>query len=238
MLRALADLLLPARCPGCEAAGPGLCPACRDTLEPLVDPCPRCAGPRQGGLCPRCHGEGLAHVAGVRCAWVYAGLLAHLVGEAKAIGRPWAVRTCADLLPVADLDGIDAVVPVPASPGRRPGPHLGSALARRAARAAGAPLRRLLVHTRSAAPQHRLSAAERQENIRGLFRARGPVAGRVLLVDDLLTSGATLRECAGVLRRAGAAEVRALVLARTPEGPSEPRASPRRAPPGAPDGDR
>ncbi len=166
-------------------------------------------------------------MAGVRCAWAYAGLLAHLVGEAKAIGRPWAVRVCAGLLPVHDLDDIDVVVPVPASPGRRPGPHLGTALARRAARAVGSPMRRALAHTRHAEPQHRLGAAQRRDNVRGLFRATGAVTGRVLLVDDLLTSGATLAECAGILRRAGADEVRGLVLARTLADASGRRDGPR-----------
>ncbi len=166
-------------------------------------------------------------MADVRCAWAYAGLLAHLVGEAKAIGRPWAVRVCAGLLPVGDLADIDLVVPVPASPGRRPGPHLGTALARAAARARAVPMRAVLAHTRHAEPQHRLGVAERRDNVRGLFRARGPVAGRVLLVDDLLTSGATLAECAGVLRRAGADDVRALVLARTLADASGRRDGPR-----------
>ena len=63
--------------------------------------------------------------------------------------------------------------------------------------------------------QVELSAHGRRANVAGAYAARGPVAGKVLLVDDVFTTGATLSECAGVLRKAGAGEVHALTLCRT-----------------------
>lgn len=214
----LLDLLLPAVCPGCSVApGPGLCDGCRARLEEVIGPCPRCGTPRpDGGRCPGCRGRGLPLVAGITVRWSYAGLLAHLVGAAKATGDAAALHALRDLLPPPAGDGWEAVVPVPPSPGRRSGPHLATALARSAARRAGRPLRRLLVARRLAAEQHRLGLAQRERNVRGLFRCRGPVPARVLLVDDLLTSGATAGAAARTLRGGGAREVHLLCLARTP----------------------
>ena len=63
--------------------------------------------------------------------------------------------------------------------------------------------------------QVKLSAIERRVNVAGGYATRGPMSGKVLLVGDLFTTGATLSECAGVLRKAGAGEVHALTLCRT-----------------------
>jgi competence protein ComFC len=63
--------------------------------------------------------------------------------------------------------------------------------------------------------QVELSADARRTNVVGAFASRGSVAGRLLLVDDVFTTGATLSECAGVLRKAGAGEIHALTLCRT-----------------------
>jgi predicted amidophosphoribosyltransferase len=154
----------------------------------------------------------------VSVAWSYAGRLRQLVHRAKIDGRPAAVRACAALLPPFTAAPAEAlvVVPVPPAPGRRPGPHLATALAR----AASQQLRRQLVtalrQVRPAAEQHRLSRAERARNVVDLFAAR-PTPDPVLLVDDLLTSGATASAAAAALRQAGSPEVHLLVLARTPD---------------------
>jgi predicted amidophosphoribosyltransferase len=73
--------------------------------------------------------------------------------------------------------------------------------------------------TRETAPQASLPFDERARNIRNAFAASSTVAGlRVAVVDDVLTTGATLHELAKALRRAGAREVTGWVLARTPRG--------------------
>jgi predicted amidophosphoribosyltransferase len=75
---------------------------------------------------------------------------------------------------------------------------------------------RLLARLRDTPSQTGLSRRARRRNVRGAFRALGPAPARVWLVDDVVTTGATLWEAARVLRRAGAREVVALCAARTP----------------------
>lgn len=216
-MRGLLDLLLPSLCPLCMCSGgPALCAPCREELPRLEAPCPFCAMPHPGlGPCPACGDGGLPHIAAAVAGWAYAGGLERLVGQAKAGARPAAVAACAHLMPEVTAEGATLVVPVPPSPGRRPGPHLGSALAKAVARRLDLPCRPLLRVTRRAAAQHRLGATARERNVAGLFTVRGAVPERVLLVDDLLTSGATASSAAGALRAAGAKEVTLVVLART-----------------------
>lgn len=220
VLAVLLDLLLPARCPLCRAVdGADLCTACLSRLPCIPEPCPWCACPHGLPLCPDCGGGGLPHLDRVIAAWAYRDGAEALVGAAKAAARPAAVRAVACRMPDPPADlAVDAVTPVPPAPGRRPGPHLASACARILARRLHRPLRRLLVQVRPAAPQHRLGREERWRNVDGLFACRGPVPRRILLVDDLCTSGATASAAAAALRAAGAGRVALAVFARTPVG--------------------
>ena len=213
---AVLDLLLPSVCPRCRVApGPLLCPGCAADLEEIADPCPWCAEPRAGAArCPVCDDRGLAHCDRVTVQWVYDGVLRDLVGIAKIEGRAAAVAACAALLPPLDLESGSVVVPVPPSPGRRPGPHLATALAAAVARHHRLPLRRWLRQVRPAAEQHRLNRADRMRNVEGLFRAR-PLTAPVVLVDDLITSGATVIMAAAALKAAGAPQVQVVALGRT-----------------------
>ena len=92
-------------------------------------------------------------------------------------------------------------------------------LARRIASRLELPTRpRWLARVRATRPQSDLSAAERRANVRGAFRASRRVAGRhVVVVDDILTTGATLGECARALREAGAWRVGVVTVARVPQ---------------------
>jgi predicted amidophosphoribosyltransferase len=218
LLEAALDLLLPSVCPLCrEAPGPGLCRSCATDLPALGACCPLCGAPAKTDepRCTACCDDGLSNLDAVLTAYAYRSRMRQLIGDAKAGARAAAVSALAPLLPLP-ITPVDAIVPVPPSPGRRPGPHLATACARLAARRLGVPCLPLLTCTRHASEQHTLSRAERARNVVGLFTCHGRPPARVLLVDDILTSGATASAAASVLRAAGAKHITAAFLARTP----------------------
>lgn len=118
------------------------------------------------------------------------------------------------------FSGLDFILPVPLHRKREKqrGFNQAELLGRALSDLSGVPLLlRVLIKVRYTPAQVSLEAAERESNLRGAFGVRKPgqIDGRtVLLVDDVFTTGSTLRECAGELRRAGAREVRALTVAR------------------------
>ena len=111
----------------------------------------------------------------------------------------------------------DAVVPVPLhrSRLRKRGFNQAALLAQGLAGRVNAPASDTLQVVRITRDQVELSAAERRANVAGAFVAKARTPGRLLLVDDVLTTGATLSACASTLLRAGAAEVHAVTLCRT-----------------------
>jgi predicted amidophosphoribosyltransferase len=115
-----------------------------------------------------------------------------------------------------DIPATAVVVPIPPARGRRPGPHLATMLARTLARRHHLAFQSLLRTTRLAAEQHRLTIAERRANVEGLFICRKKAPDQVVLVDDLLTSGATASSAAAALQEAGTKRVILVCLARTP----------------------
>ena len=227
-LRALG--LIQARCAVCGAVLPArdpgfLCPDCREAVA---------GGPEQGGRCPAC-GLALEGAECFSCAahprpWRrlfvfgrYAEPLRGLILEYKfeqslGLGRllqDLLARACAGL---AD-DPPDLLVPVPLHWRRLVwrGYNQSLELARVLGRSLGRPVEsRALRRVRRTRPQTTVERSERRANIRGAFRAcPGLVAGKkVLLVDDILTTGATAEECARELAAAGAVRVDVAVLAR------------------------
>jgi competence protein ComFC len=111
----------------------------------------------------------------------------------------------------------DAVVPVPLHRSRlaKRGFNQAELMARGVARRINASVLDKLKVVRRTRDQVELSAGARRANVAGAFESRGPVAGRILLVGDVFTTGATLSECAGLLLKAGAGEIHALTLCRT-----------------------
>jgi competence protein ComFC len=111
----------------------------------------------------------------------------------------------------------DVVVPVPLHRSRlvKRGFNQAELMARRLAERINAPVLDKLKVVRRTRDQVELSADARRANVAGAYSSRGPVAGRILLVDDVFTTGATLSECAEILRKAGGKEVHALTLCRT-----------------------
>jgi ComF family protein len=230
----LLQLLYPGCCLGCgQALAPAcrhFCPACRAGL--LSDPhrsCPRCAasvGPfaRLDGGCANCRGQPLPFHAALRLGPYEKPLrdlvvrLKHHSGEglAEVLGEEWAAHAAAQFAALQ----VEVVVPVPLYWLRRltRGYNQSAAVAGGLARVLGLPCRPWwLRRVRNTPKQVGQSFAARQKNVRGAFRARraAPVAGRsVLLVDDVMTTGATLGEAARALRAAGAARVAVAALAR------------------------
>lgn len=208
-------------------AGP-VCPACWHTLPPAdAVQCPVCGVPlasaRTGGRCGGCLHATTA-IAALRACGPYARTLRTLVHHMKYDGyASIAVRlggiACERSRGL--LEGADFVVPVPLHPLRRL--RRGFNQSELIARQLGVPVLRALRRRRWTRSQTRLAAPGRQRNVDHAFalawrpwvRVPGLVRHRVLvLVDDVRTTGATLEACARVLREAGAAEVRALVVAR------------------------
>jgi ComF family protein len=209
---------------------PQLCPACGSPVGPPDFLCEACLAriPRLAiELCLRCLARGLEPVGcrdhdgfAVRPAWVYDERASLLVHALKYDGRADVAHGLGGELaraaaPVAPFDFVTEV-PLHRSRRRERGYNQAERLARALAAAADLPYRPgVLARHRATDAQSRLGAARRRRNVAGAFRLedRSGLEGRsLLLVDDVVTTGATLEECVTVLRRAGC-RVTAVTLA-------------------------
>lgn len=137
---------------------------------------------------------------------------------ANAVARCW-IRRAAEKVPADTAPEVVLPIPLHAERLRARGFNPSALLARHVARKIGAKLDLgALVRTRNTPSQTALTRAERLRNVSGAFAARAPVAGKVWLVDDVATTGATLTEAARALRRGGARQIHALTLAYRPLG--------------------
>jgi competence protein ComFC len=220
---ALADLFYPQRCVGCERrASDLLCRACYEALPYIGRPtCARCGMPTafETPVCDECKGVDFGFES-ARAPLRYAGVGKEIVHALKYRGYTRVVESLAAPLMLGALDRgtrFDTVAPVPLhrSRLRRRGFNQAELLARGVARKINAPVSDTLQLVRRTRDQVELSAAERRANVAGAFKARGRVRGRVLLIDDVFTTGATMSACAETLVPAGAREVHALSLCRT-----------------------
>ncbi len=202
---ALLDLLLPPSCALCGALGaPSPCPKCEGSLDRL--------DADLSGLAP--------HISRAFAVYPFRGLPGEAVRALKFARRTdladWMAREIAAALVRSGLSP-DVVVPVPIHWRRRAarGFNQSELLCERLPLPRAALALRRLRHTRA---QSRLDPTARARNLQGAFvvppESRAAVAGRsVLLVDDVVTSGHTARECANALRAAGAADVLLLAFA-------------------------
>ena len=235
-IRAGTDLLFPPRCAVCKADLPPdyhdslLCSGCQDRLgSPERAGCARCGGRVEAERaatdhCPLCEKTSLWFDAVVVLGDYHAGLQEVVVQMKRpdhralsvAMGRFLARRRSEEL---ADARP-DCIVPIPMHWTRWLGRAMNSPdlLCDSLSRFLGVPVRRrILTRCRNTLPQKDLPPRERVRNMRGAFRVRRGANvenARVLLVDDVLTTGATCSEAAKMLKNAGAAMVAVAVVAR------------------------
>ena len=221
----LLELAAPRRCGACQrACEQTLCGACR--LLVTWDRRPDASVP---------------HLDACVAAVAYGGVVADWLQRFK---YPRSGLTALDPAPIGVLQALvaeaaahapgpapDLVVPVPLHPRRLRGRGFNPAmlLARHVARTSGVRCAAgRLQRSRDTPSQTGLGRQGRRRNVAGAFSCRGSVPPRIWLVDDVVTTGATLSECARVLRRAGARRIVAICAARTPhEGRTESGARPR-----------
>lgn len=213
--------LIAERCPRCM--GPtdrGYCGGCSAEFVTTAPACPRCGLPEPVGGCPR-RGAARWLVDRVTTPYALAAPLNRQIHAlkyrgARKLARPLGLLLAA-ALPAAALD-VDALVPVPLHCSRRRerGYNQATEIARAVARETGLPLmRRGIERRRPTAAQTDLSADARAANLAGAFSAeRNLSAARLMIVDDVLTTGATVNALALALGNAGAARVDVCAVAR------------------------
>ena len=221
--RLLVDSIYPLECVGCASAGKVICNRCAAELAVLKPPyCNICAAPGAIGLCQRCT-DLRRSFDGIRAPYHHAGAVRRAIhafkyegirAAAPQLGRMMADYWALDPVPV----DIMAPVPMHARRFRERGYNQAGLLAREVAGRIGLKLEaNLLERLNHVSPQAQTaSGSERMLNVAGSVAISTEVdlAGmRVLLVDDVATTGSTLDACAAVLKDAGASEVWGLVLA-------------------------
>jgi ComF family protein len=220
----LLSLVFPARCAGCGRPGNLFCPACQDQVQPVPQPvCIRCGRPvATAGRCSDCS-DGSFHVSAIRAAAVYIDPISKAIHRFKYEGQPELHAPLGELLVAywrsrsATVDLV-ASVPLHENRQRERGFNQSELLAAVLCREARLPLLQqgVLRRTRDTEHQMLLGPAERRANVQNAFAWMGPSLAnhKVLLIDDVATTGSTLEACAEVLLAAGAGRVWALTVAR------------------------
>ena len=221
---ALLDLVMPLNCVGCGKEGSALCDVCALGLPRLREPsCAICARPGTAGTCYPCLASP-PDVDGIRAPFLYDGHARQLVHRLKYNNARSYAGRLAELLAefmAASAWEADVIVPVQLHPRRERarGYNHSELLVRDLGRNTSiAVMTSALVRTKDTPPQVSLRKAEqRRRNVRGAFECRRDMDGmNVLVVDDVVTTGATMSACAEALKEAGAGSVWGLAFARNP----------------------
>ncbi len=207
---------MPPSCAGCGRSGALLCDSCREALEPAFRADDRFVAPDSGVVI----GDALSLAL---AAFAYAGPMRRALAALKYTGAsrlaPILARAASPALDaLVAISGRAVLVPVPVHRERQRvrGYNQADLIARSLSKASGRPCEALLERVRSTTKQHRLNRAARLANLRDAFR---PAPGirpprTVILIDDIITTTATLESCASVLRDAGVSTVYGLAVAR------------------------
>ncbi len=227
MLNNILNILYPERCPACDG------PSNSHSIAPICSQCWKLLSPYDGSKCQKC-GRPLVSDVSILCGecihdepvfitadsfGLYDGALKKAINLLKYHGVKRLSKPLSDLLCRMQLPKVDAVIPVPLHQKRlRKREYNQSALIahRVAKRLECTFVSDCLIKIKDTPPQVGLSSNKRRTNIKNAFEVRKKThikEGSILLVDDVITTGATIRECSGVLKKAGARSVYVIAMA-------------------------
>lgn len=230
----LAQLLAHAplsQCILCGASGQqqlDLCPQCEHELPWLGHHCQRCALPLNSSSAVECgHCQHTPPPFSRTIAtWQYCSPVAQLISDFKhqkrySYGRTLCFSITREVVSAYYQEELpDLIMPTPLHWSRylRRGFNQSESLAKNLSRTLNIPLSHALIRQKRTPSQQNLKAYQRRSNLRGAFKLIGDISGqRIALVDDVMTTGTTVREISQLLIQAGAVEVHVWVLARTPD---------------------
>lgn len=218
------DFFFPKQCVGCGKVGSFLCSSCEGKLPWLLSPiCPKCGKPGASGVvCPSCWQE-KTEIDGIRSPFLFDNVMRKAIYQLKyhnlkAISSRLA-QFLADYLIANPLPG-EILVPVPLHPKRlkQRGYNQSILLAREVSKLVNLPvIENCIIRVKEAQPQAKTTNVEqRRKNVSDAFVCLdGRVNGKkIIIIDDVCTSGSTLDSCAGTLKNKGAISVWGLTLAR------------------------
>ncbi len=223
------NILYPSQCPACGNPSDTfrtspICSSCWSTIERFAGPsCALCGLPfasEYAAVCGQCMKK-RPPFSKVIFYGLYEGVLAEAISQMKFHGLKRLSKPLGTLILDLELPVIDGILPVPLSVKglRKRGFNQALLMARVLSKSLQVPLfMDILWKKKETLPQIGLSKKERLANLKKAFEVQGDIKGlRLLLVDDVMTTGATVTECSKVLMKAGAQEVTVLTLARAGE---------------------
>lgn len=232
IIKSLLDFILPPRCPLClrltDLPDPHtLCPSCLSGVTLISPPiCTKCGIPfatqaEESHLCGRCLVR-MSSYDTARALLTFSSSTRTAIHAFKYENKAYLSKTLLGLMERSPLGlsfhQYDILVPVPLHRNRlrARGYNQALLLCREISQRYGVPVdERLLRRIRDSAPQIELMGVEREQNVKGVFSlGKDPAEKTILLVDDVLTTGATVNECASVLRRGGAKRIDVFTIAR------------------------
>jgi len=224
MIDTIIDFILPHLCPGCQKCmhTPGFCSTCWNNLHFISEPCCLlCGNPGWLGgkdLCRSCRSE-VPMFHHHRALWAYGSVSRRIVFALKHGRQRYLASLLASwMLPMIVKQPIDCLVPVPLHQHRlaKRGFNQSAILATAIGRLTGIPVHLHGLHRPLATPsQGGFSAQQRHENVMGAFESTKDWTGqRIMLIDDVFTTGATLNACTLALREAGSHHIYAATLAK------------------------